>query len=819
MALCLLLSGIAEVAPRRTSPVLPEGLLRQIPSTGASPRARDRFLAYAASANPEMLLGLQMLSQNELFGPWLAFSEQPFVPDGRAADWDGVAVTAADPTGDAPGELDLLSVSIAPDGHGNLRVMHRVRGLSAKKKETGVGLNILGLGQHWIQFVYHFHDQSDRGYFNIVRRSDNKVVKSGWMPLQFAAGEVVEAVLPLADFLKRESIPFRDSVTVQAFAGQDAGSFHALPASGRNLALVLALHLADRLELEVGDPMALAMAIVNSQLYAISDEPTQRLIETDLVAHYELYREIVAQQEAHRQAWNIRKAPFVPKLFWADRRRTHELPPGAEVMTEQYYREFIDRPEILARVQHWMVREGLVGDSHGLTSLARSIEQFYYTKAKYRSSMENLELFHRLGWYSAKDLAEARADVRRGLYEREYLGKKRRWDGFGWLNYQWALFTRTGFFMGDCGTATTMQMAMYRMAGLAPVSFQKDGIGKDASASHNFPGYYNVPLGRWSVVQIPPHADYPLAVHYAKPYLHHARHREDWQKSSDGVYYSSQYPMEVAPAAAIVSFFSRGVDHRHMQRLVLSDVGTAPGLFFTPESTRNSDSDGDGIQDDDEARFGTDPNSPDTDKDGYSDLWELEHGLSPLDGSDGPGTFALDGIVRPMVGETRVSAPQGDSKAEREIFDAASLSALLSGDRLLLAVTFHNGIARNQTRLHSFAIESEGDSFWVQWSQGVGMLYRRKGKDFQPVSGAGLYEKTLIGAEFEIPLSHFGNRTNLKITYYAPGWFGGKLQIVADQAGPLELGTPMRTRSAESKPAVPPEPGAGTASPVWERGR
>ena len=56
--------------------------------------------------------------------------------------------------------------------------------------------------------------------------------------------------------------------------------------------------------------------------------------------------------------------------------------------------------------------------------------------------------------------------------------------------------------------------------------------------------------------------------------------------------------------------------------------------LFGEGSTANSatDSDGDGLADTlEETQYGTDPDDPDTDKDGMSDGWEVEHGLNPLD--------------------------------------------------------------------------------------------------------------------------------------------------------------------------------------------
>ncbi|MDP6865195.1 MAG: hypothetical protein QGG96_07295 [Candidatus Poseidoniaceae archaeon] len=48
-----------------------------------------------------------------------------------------------------------------------------------------------------------------------------------------------------------------------------------------------------------------------------------------------------------------------------------------------------------------------------------------------------------------------------------------------------------------------------------------------------------------------------------------------------------------------------------------------------------ADSDGDGLPDSlEESQYGTDPHDEDTDKDGMSDGWEIEHGLNPLDNGE-----------------------------------------------------------------------------------------------------------------------------------------------------------------------------------------
>lgn len=55
------------------------------------------------------------------------------------------------------------------------------------------------------------------------------------------------------------------------------------------------------------------------------------------------------------------------------------------------------------------------------------------------------------------------------------------------------------------------------------------------------------------------------------------------------------------------------------------------------------DRDGDGLTDQEELAFGTDPNNPDTDGDGYSDLVEIRSGYDPLKASPGDRLIAVQG--------------------------------------------------------------------------------------------------------------------------------------------------------------------------------
>ncbi len=68
------------------------------------------------------------------------------------------------------------------------------------------------------------------------------------------------------------------------------------------------------------------------------------------------------------------------------------------------------------------------------------------------------------------------------------------------------------------------------------------------------------------------------------------------------------------------------------------------------------DQDADGLPDDQEKRFGTDPNKADTDNDGYSDLVEIKAGYNPL--GLGKLTTVLELIDKAIVNQAVIEQPQ-----------------------------------------------------------------------------------------------------------------------------------------------------------------
>ncbi|MCK6550743.1 VWA domain-containing protein [Myxococcota bacterium] len=88
-----------------------------------------------------------------------------------------------------------------------------------------------------------------------------------------------------------------------------------------------------------------------------------------------------------------------------------------------------------------------------------------------------------------------------------------------------------------------------------------------------------------------------------------------------------------------------------LKNLIVSNANARPELAFTGPADRigraTEDSDGDGLDDEDESRLGTDPTVHDTDGDGFNDLLEVRlaaSGFDPLDPSDADCRLDLDRV-------------------------------------------------------------------------------------------------------------------------------------------------------------------------------
>ncbi|MBN1413226.1 MAG: hypothetical protein JW969_20465 [Spirochaetales bacterium] len=581
-----------------------------------------------------------------------------------------------------------------------------------------------------------------------------------------------------------------------------------------NYSLTLLLYmLSGNTDIE-NDTIIPALALANNYIYSLADEETRKAIKKDLGDHIAFYKKVVKWQKESGYTYLLDACPVIAKIFWADRAyySMYEILTAIQSdrkrkLSKKIYTEFVDRISVLEDL-HLLIRtEGLADRS--LTRTAAALESDATAKRVYRCSIEDLRIFHARGWTSDKDYAAAMKEYKSGGYEKKYMDKKRRWDEFRWLNYQYSLFKKEGYFKGDCGDTTVVQMGYFRAAGIAPVSLQRIGPS-GGYYMHNFPGFYHPGLNRWFVIQKnfvsnDAEAEKIIYFHYIKPVWHHLVYELKYSSREEGrtqVISSNYYQGEKIEPERLSYFLSLGMEQAHLERLFFSDKTQVKGLFFTDKNAPKilTDTDGEGLPDILEVSCGTDPGSPDSDSDGISDAWEIEYGYDP-NNAEQPGPdfkeTAIDGLPfreAGMEGMQSVYDPKGDSKANKELYDIASLSGGIIGNALYLAVTFHNDTASNRLKIFSFSVVLKGKKeaqYWVQWVDDYSMVYHQptgKNEEYIQAGNTGLsMARTGRAAEFIIPMALLDRGEVITAAFHACGYFEGKDQIVADSSDSIRI--------------------------------
>ncbi len=622
-------------------------------------------------------------------------------------------------------------------------------------------------------------------------------------------------------------------------------SWSALASKVENPALSLYARLLAGLSPEARrepDCLIEAQCLANNYLYSIATAEAKSAIVADCFAQRQIYLEIIAAQKAQGLSWGLGSLPLAPKLLWAERLgpsfweiANEMFAHGLPLMDLELYREFVDSPESLRLIRSILVKADIIRPS--LRESVRLIERFVEENRAYRSSMENLEDFQRRGIFSQAELDAARAQADAGGYERLYRGKTRRWDAFNWLNAQCTLYAQAqrksteGRFQGDCGTTTTVQMAFFRMAGIAPLSIQWIHYRKIPAFTHNCPGYYHPAFQRWFANQKPVFYEggkalssaEPTFIHYSKPVWHSLRYANDWRLAAhspaqEAIHYS-YYPGEFSDNHVILSLLSIGIPASVLdESLWRIPDGLSSGKLIPKGLNAQSaaDRDFDGIPDLVERELGSEPLKLDTDGDGRSDLYEIELGRSPLrpdpwgtKEAQGSSRPALDGIIaaKEYAQGSRLSDVAGDSADKAPGKDIKSMQALVSADSLFCGISFQSPLS-HEPATHSFLIEARGSErrrYWAQWHQGYAQLYELSGPAdsiLSPLGSRGLSAGLGQDGEFSIPLSAFPGATVLYIRYHASGMVSGLAQISDDYTDFLRLSLPGDSFISKAKAAL-----------------
>ena len=108
-----------------------------------------------------------------------------------------------------------------------------------------------------------------------------------------------------------------------------------------NSALGLFLFMLDNALFKKGDTVTMAMALVNSELYARGDRQVRQEIRKDIRRHFAFYNRVVEWQRTWSVRYDLSRAPLAPKMFWA----TRINPTRPKIVNREEYLEFVDRIE------------------------------------------------------------------------------------------------------------------------------------------------------------------------------------------------------------------------------------------------------------------------------------------------------------------------------------------------------------------------------------------------------------------------------------------------------------------------------------------
>lgn len=669
--------------------------------------------------------------------------------------------------------------------------------------------------------VFFNYGKGARGPFCSLQVNNKRVGRSHRIQFDYSLSPRVHAVIPLQELFLKFGLKLQDGIQMRAgilhrysTERYDVSHWKQCAYKLRNHALELLNHLVASGTVIPGDTMAAALALVNSSLFENGTAPVRSAIKEDLIAHYKLYREIVAWQKTWRIKYRLDRLPLLAQVCWADRKRRLDR---SDRLSLGLYREFIDSIENLS-VVHRMVRALHPERYDRLHALAGGLESHVKGMNIYRASMESLRKQEaRKKKRPSKVYLDALREYQQGLYYRFYLGKKRRWDQFGWLNYQLPKIRQYGKYRGDCGTVTAMQMAWYRGAGIAPLSLQQRPVPSHI-VGHNFPAYYDPFRNRWISVQYPAYEDVPMYLYISLPVLHYQRYNFFYRKTGEQ-YRLAYYPGELGSTAKVRSALQNGFPHAMLQQLQWGQDTLTPGLlinrFTVPAG--DADADRDQLLRDDELRLGLNPDNNDSDGDGRSDSWELEHGFDPRSASS-PGALdapAVDGILARSELNGAVTAPGfRGTKAVRDGGDIRIVYVKRFPQGVWIGAGLFNDIRKSSQQRYSVSLVLFGGrsghrEFWIQWingrfywyrvSRGAGRSsYQRlkqwNGRPLPACSGAAAKDVELLLAP---ELFHYADGAYLRL--YSGGWNGKKWSNSTDSSGTVFL--PLRD-TAHAVPAL-----------------
>jgi hypothetical protein len=440
--------------------------------------------------------------------------DHAMVADGNLADWPASAAVSPDRAGEVRSDLDVLEVRFAVSA-ANLWMGATLAAGCTSKLAMQVEVDVdRGPESDVVVLAYSDPSYNEIQYYTTADSYTDLAVSG----LQWrCSGKTVEIKVPLAAFAAhpRKPLGWVRLTTLDATGTAEQALWdptRAFPLVGARtrgaLQELFRLCLAEPRAVE--DPGATVALAVESRFFAEVVRPELLpAVAQDSLNLLRFALDLPAWQAAHGVPASFASLPLEEKLTWAGRGEqsltygTFHVAAEMERLNEPRYRFDAYTSADLSWFRDLFVRQKLTTAS--LPEMVGAIEDWLWTALHYTTDATTMDTWCANGsldqqtcdWW-AKDKAAGQLTL--GTVDGVSVAN---YDGMS-ASLQAQLYRDKGYFKGDCGTHTTIAIAILRSLGIAATGMQY--LPSDPSvdlATHDFPIHYEPAANAWTAYQIP----------------------------------------------------------------------------------------------------------------------------------------------------------------------------------------------------------------------------------------------------------------------------------------------------------------------------
>jgi hypothetical protein len=420
--------------------------------------------------------------------------------DGADDDWAGIGVSVEDETGESGllPAIDLTAARLATDGQTIFGLYAYAGPVSLTETSAFVDLEISG-GPAIDVFLGVWLDGGAGGGMAYTYEDYDAPTEVSWIDgaRSASSGDTVEFAVPLAGLVGE---PRGDQIVVTAMTwGLVSNAMDtALPVHGVlapvDRALPLLFHLAVDTDVSGAPWRAVIAAIANAPWAVHGDDEVRAALRGDLRDMVLFAADVSALRATlgwggldELEPWDL-----LP-LFWRGGGTPHwgtlALTSATRPISLTSYRFNALQVSTLTELRDLAMTEGLAGATPSET--AALVDAWIWTQLRYRTAQEAMEEMCQMDSLDDETCEAWRAEIAAGD---DIVGQVDGEDIYYWnapsLPLQLELRRSTGYFVGDCGTHTTITCAILKSLGIPDTSVQYEWFGSAAEApTHNFPIY------------------------------------------------------------------------------------------------------------------------------------------------------------------------------------------------------------------------------------------------------------------------------------------------------------------------------------------